>query len=223
MVAAGVPGRRLTETAHAVVADRQARIRPTSERGRRTRAALVNAARRVFLDVGYAEANATAITKVAGVSYGSFYVYFTSKEELFREIAGELMEEVFVSSRAPRSIVDAVERLEYENRRFFELYRENARMFQLIDEAVRSEPDFRTEWQQLRRANFARLARALARLQREGRIESTPTPDYLARALGGMAERLAYVSTVDDALDPEELLATLNVVWRRSLGLGSDG
>jgi AcrR family transcriptional regulator len=212
----------LTQAADSLLADRHTRVRPTSERGRRTRAALVEAARSVFLDVGYAEANATAITKAAGVSYGSFYVYFTSKEELFREIAGELMEEVFVSSRAPRSIVDAVERLEYENRRFFELYRENARMFQLIDEAVRSEPDFRAEWQQLRRANFARLSRALARLQREGRIESTPSPDYLARALGGMAERLAYVSTVDDALDAEELLATLNVVWRRSLGLAGE-
>jgi AcrR family transcriptional regulator len=214
----------LTDAAHAQppVTDRHARVQPTSQRGRRTRAALVDAARRVFFEVGYAEANATAITKAAGVSYGSFYVYFTSKEELFREIAGELMEEVFVSSRAPRSIVDAVERLEYENRRFFELYRENARMFQLIDEAVRSEPDFRAEWQQLRAANFGRLARALGRLQREGRIEPTPSPDYLARALGGMAERLAYVSTVDDALDPEQLLDTLNVLWRRSLGLGTD-
>jgi AcrR family transcriptional regulator len=212
----------LTDAGQAAVTDRHARVQPTSPRGRRTRAALADAARRVFLEVGYAEANATTITKAAGVSYGSFYVYFTSKEELFRELAGELMEEVFVSSRAPRSIVDAVERLEYENRRFFELYRENARMFQLIDEAVRSEPDFRAEWQQLRRANFNRLARALGRLQREGRIDATPTPDYLARALGSMAERLAYVSTVDDALDPEQLLETLNLVWRRALGLGAE-
>jgi hypothetical protein len=27
------------------------------------------------------------------------------------------------------------------------------------------------------------------------------------------------MSTVDDALDPEQLLTTLNTLWRRSLGL----
>jgi AcrR family transcriptional regulator len=202
-----------------VAADRHARVQPTSERGRRTRAAIVKAGRRVFLDVGYAEATATMITKAARVSYGSFYVYFTSKEELFREIAGELMEEVFVSSRAPRDTVDLVERLEYENRRFFELYRANARMFQLIEEAADTESEFGTELQRLRRHNFSRLARSLARLQSEGRIDASIAPEYLARALGAMAERLAYMSTVDDSLDPEQLLVTLNTLWRRSLGL----
>jgi AcrR family transcriptional regulator len=205
--------------AEAVTADRGNRVQPTSERGRRTRAAIVDAARRVFLEMGYAEANATAITKAAGVSYGSFYVYFNSKEELFREVATEHMDRVFLSSRAPRGVVDLVERLEYENRRFFELYRDNARMFQLIEEVADTEPEFGAELQRLRRHNFARLARSLGRLQREGRIDDTIPPDYLARALGGMAERLAYMSTVDDALDPEQLLTTLNTLWRRSLGL----
>lgn len=192
---------------------------PTSARGRRTRAKLVDAARQVFIDVGYAESSATLITTAAGVSYGSFYVYFGSKEELFAEVASELMEQVYVASRAPVEQDDPVERLEIENRRFFKLYRENARLFQLIEEAVRADENFREQWQGMRHEHLGRLARGLGRMQAAGAITSSLDAKYLANALGGMAERLAYLSTVDDDLDDEMLLETLNELWRHALGL----
>jgi AcrR family transcriptional regulator len=195
------------------------RAAPTSARGRRTRAKLVEAARQVFFDVGYAESSATLITTAAGVSYGCFYVYFGSKEELFAEVARELLEQVYVASRAPFEQDDPVERLEVENRRFFRLYRENARMFQLIEEAVRADDSFRAQWQAMRHEHLGRLARGLARLQAAGAITSSLDAKYLANALGGMAERLAYLSTVDDDLDHEKLLDTLNELWRHALGL----
>jgi AcrR family transcriptional regulator len=194
---------------------------PTSARGRRTRAKLVDAARQVFLDTGYADANATLITGAAGVSYGSFYVYFASKEELFAEVASELLARVYVASRAPLDQEDPVERLEIENRRWFELYRENARMFQLIEEAVRADESFRALWNRLRHEHIGRLARGVRRLQDTGVVTSTLDAQYLANALGGMAERLAYLSTVDDDLDHETLLDTLNELWRHALGLSA--
>jgi AcrR family transcriptional regulator len=175
----------------------------------------------VFLDVGYSEANATLITSAAGVSYGSFYVYFSSKEELFGEVASDLLSQVYVASRAPLDQEDPVERLEIENRRWFELYRENARMFQLIEEAVRADETFRALWKRLRREHIGRLARGVKRLQDSGVITSTLDSEYLANALGGMAERLAYLSTVDDDLDHETLLDTLNELWRHALGLAA--
>jgi hypothetical protein len=114
-----------------------------------------------------------------------------------------------------------VERLETENRRFFELYRENARMFQLIEEAVRADDSFRALWQTMRHEHIGRLARGLGRLQTAGDITSSLDVMYLANALGGMAERLAYLSTVDDDLDHETLLETLNELWRHALGLNA--
>jgi AcrR family transcriptional regulator len=197
------------------------RVQPTSARGRRTRAKLVESARSVFLEVGYAEASATLITRAAGVSYGSFYVYFTSKEELFAEVATDLLDQVYIASRAPADELDPVARLGIENRRFFELYREHARMFQLIEEAVRSDEEFRAEWKRIRRKNIDRLARGLRRLQKTGVIAASLDAYDIADALGGMAERLAYLSTVDDALSVDRRLDTLNEVWRHTLGLAA--
>lgn len=49
----------------------------------RTREALLDAARRVFAERGYGPASVEEIARTAGVSVGSVYVHFTSKEALF--------------------------------------------------------------------------------------------------------------------------------------------
>src|SRR5690242_16840281 len=50
-------------------------------RGQRTRAALIAAARTVFERDGFINARITDIAETAGTAHGSFYSYFTSKEE----------------------------------------------------------------------------------------------------------------------------------------------
>ena len=49
----------------------------------RTREALLDAARRVFAERGYGPASVEEIARTAGVSVGSVYVHFASKEALF--------------------------------------------------------------------------------------------------------------------------------------------
>jgi AcrR family transcriptional regulator len=179
----------------------------------------VNAAREVFVTQGYVEATATTITTAAGVSYGSFYVYFESKEELFLEVATELMDEVYLASRAPRDQVDAAQRLAYENRRYFELYRENASLFHLIEEAISTDSGFRAHWLVMHRKYIQRIAKGLRRLQRDGRMDPDLDARYTAESLGAMAERLAYLSTVDPTFDIEKALKTLSSLWGLTLGL----
>src|SRR5438105_15123037 len=76
-------------TAVAALSDKPSE--PRSAKGRRTRARLVEGGKVVFARDGFLNARITDIATEAGVSYGAFYHYFESKEELFREIA-ELME-----------------------------------------------------------------------------------------------------------------------------------
>jgi AcrR family transcriptional regulator len=52
---------------------------PSSSRGRRTRTAIVQAAREVFDEKGFEEARIADITARADTAYGSFYTYFDSK------------------------------------------------------------------------------------------------------------------------------------------------
>ena len=52
-----------------------------------TRARLLDAAKEVFEETGFLEARIADIAERAGMSHGSFYHYFDSKEQIFREVA----------------------------------------------------------------------------------------------------------------------------------------
>jgi AcrR family transcriptional regulator len=55
----------------------------SADRGAATRAALLAAAREVFISVGYAQAGVSEIVARAGASVGSLYHHFTGKADLF--------------------------------------------------------------------------------------------------------------------------------------------
>jgi AcrR family transcriptional regulator len=199
---------------------RSGKALPSSERGQRTRQALLAAARRIFAEQGYAEPTAATIAAAAGVSYGSFYVYFVSKQDIFSEIAEQLIHDVYVATRAPLGELDPATRLDIENRRYFAVYRDNSVLFQLVEEVVRTDEQFRLLWTELRNRSIARVAKSLRRLQAVGRVDPDLDPDVTATVLGGMAERAAYLSTVDSQLDLDILQKTLSTLWSNALGLG---
>ena len=64
--------------------------RALSRRGAATRQKLLHAAEEVFGDLGYHEASIVKITETAGVSQGTFYLYFASKQEVFDELVRDL-------------------------------------------------------------------------------------------------------------------------------------
>ena len=65
---------------------------PRSRKGAETRARLLDAAKQIFEENGFLEARISDIADRAGMSHGSFYHYFDSKEEVFREIAAAIDE-----------------------------------------------------------------------------------------------------------------------------------
>ncbi|MCW2652816.1 MAG: transcriptional regulator, TetR family protein [Mycobacterium sp.] len=59
-----------------------------SGRGERTRSAILEASRRLFLERGYAGTPINAITEACGISRAGFYTYFKDKREVFN-VLGE--------------------------------------------------------------------------------------------------------------------------------------
>jgi AcrR family transcriptional regulator len=62
---------------------------PANREERTKRRQILNGAREVFLAMGFDGASMGEIARKAGVSKGTLYVYFTSKEELFEAITHE--------------------------------------------------------------------------------------------------------------------------------------
>jgi AcrR family transcriptional regulator len=59
---------------------------PKQERSRETKLSIINAGLKLFSEKGFYKTNSKEIAREAGVSIGSFYMYFTDKKALFREV-----------------------------------------------------------------------------------------------------------------------------------------
>src|SRR5258706_10984169 len=114
---------------------------PRSRKGERTRTRLLEAAKRVFEEDGFLDARISDISKRAKLSHGSFYHYFDSKEQIFREVA-EAQEQMLTAPPADAAPGHALpaserERIRRANRRYLERYRDEARIMGVIEQASR--------------------------------------------------------------------------------------
>src|SRR5215210_546954 len=68
---------------------------PKQARSRQTKEKIIKAAIELFQERGYEKTTSNDIAAAAGVSVGSFYVYFTDKRQLLLTIFDRLADELF--------------------------------------------------------------------------------------------------------------------------------
>src|SRR5690242_16071236 len=89
-----VPGsrndRKAAERAERTVRNTVERPAANNAKGTQTRARLLLAAKAVFEDKGYESARISDFTAKAGISHGSFYHYFPTKEAAFLQLVEDL-------------------------------------------------------------------------------------------------------------------------------------
>ena len=193
-----------------------------SPKARRTRARLVDAASDVFCELQYLDTNVALIVERAGVSHGTFYTYFDSKEDIFREVGLELQRRILAArdSTPHHDGASILERVEAANRSFLAAYQQNARLFAVIEQVATFNEELRAIRVEIRDAFVARSEQAIARFQEEGLVHDDVDPRYAANALGSMVDRFAYVWLVlGEDFDFDESVRTLTLLWARALGV----
>jgi len=202
---------------------------PATGRGLRTRAALISAARTVFERSGYLDARLADITKEAKCSAGTFYTYFSSKEEIFAAVL-ELAQEDMMHPGMPHvgSDADPAVIVEASNRAYFEAYKRNAKLMALLEQVASIDPEFRILRQRRGDAFVRRNARSIASLQARGLADVELDPLLASRALSGMISRLAFSYFVSGEGTPEagevdldELTRTATRLWVNALRIPS--
>jgi len=195
---------------------------PRSARGVRTRASLVKAARIVFERDGYLNARLVDITIEAGSSAGSFYTYFSNKEEVFAAVMEEVQEEMLHPRMHSVDHAHVVAGIEASNREYLEAYRRNAKLMDLLGQVAAVNDDFR-ELRRRRAAAFVqRNARSICSLQRAGLADPQVDALLAAHALSAMVSRLAYSVFVlghDGQTDFDTLVYTVTRLWTNALRL----
>jgi AcrR family transcriptional regulator len=176
-----------------------------SRKGARTRARLVEAAKEIFEEHGLLDARISDITARAGLSYGSFYHYFDSKEALFREVAEDVdarltapVDEVILARGSGATPQD---RLREAIRRHFESYRDEARLLGVIEQASRLDAEVRASRTERHRQNSARIAESIRQLQKRGLADPELDPTIAAAALGSMTYRFAELWLAQGQVD----------------------
>lgn len=193
-------------------------------RGRRTRNALIQAAREIFEEDGFQDAKIADIPTRAKMSYGSFYTYFDSKEAIFREVVTYATGEMFQASRSGVGGEGSpIERIREATSRYLTAYSRNARIMRVIEQVAPRDEYFRSLLVEIRGLFVQRIATGIRRLQDEGLGDKQLDAEVAASALGGMVEHFARQWFIFGEQYEESLAVdTLTRLWARGIGLDPD-
>jgi AcrR family transcriptional regulator len=191
--------------------------RPLSKKGLDTRRRLLDAAERVFAELGYHEASIVKITEAAGVAQGTFYLYFASKQEIFEELVRDLNRRVrrAMAAGAERGRTRAEAEL-LGFRGYFEFAAQHGALYRIIRQAEFVSPQtLHDHYEAIASGYVAALEAAMER----GEV-ATMDPEVLAWALMGMGELLGMRWIVWEGADemPEELVQQMQLLIGRVLG-----
>jgi AcrR family transcriptional regulator len=195
---------------------------PRSRKGVATRARLIEAAKQVFERDGFLDARIMDIAEAAGLSHGSFYHYFDSKEQIFREVA-EAQEERLTAppDRHDAGAESPWERIRTANRRYLERYRDEAALMGVIEQVSRYDEYVNAARMATMKHFVERAERAIRRLQRDGLADPTVDPAMAADALGAMVARFAELWLVQGYREYnfDRAVDQLTRLWGNALGL----
>ena len=201
---------------------------PRSRKGAQTRTRLVEAAKAVFEEDGFLEARISDIAERAGLSHGSFYHYFDSKEQIFHEVAKAVEDELSAPGDAvimdPASTATPRERIREGIRRHLISYRDEAPMMGVIEQVSRYDDHVRANRAERVQESEVQIAESIRQLQRRGLADRSVDPEIAATALGAMVARFAELWLVQGYADYDfdETVEQLTTLWCNALRLDAE-
>ncbi len=173
---------------------------------------LLDAAVRTFVNTGYSATRVSDIVREAGVAQGTFYLYFASKSDIFRQVVERFLT-IFADKLLSASLDEpgdlrafretARARILFTLRTCYE-NRELARIY--YQEAMGADPDLNTRLLEFNRAFAQSLETRLQYGIRRGYLRPHDTR-VVSIALGGLVEQVVrhMVCHSDQELDPDSV------------------
>jgi AcrR family transcriptional regulator len=177
-------------------------VTPVTARGQETRARLLAAAEKVFGEESYFGVSIADLTREAGVGSGTFYIYFPSKEDIFRELVKQRGHELRMVTRLATE--GAANRIAAERAgfaAFFDFTTKHRNLYRIVRQAEFVDEELFREYYQLFAEGYsAALAAAMGR----GEIASMD-PEVLAYCLMGVGDFLGmrWVLWTEDGVPPK--------------------
>jgi len=194
-----------------------------TSKGRQTRQAIEQAARKLFAERGFHGTTLADITSAAGKSPAVFYRYFADKEDLLAALAESFLHDVVapagVSLHRPDSPNDDAF-FSAVVTGYWNMFKQNIGIMIAVAQAAATQPRFAAVQNEFRRFGMDVVAASVSRAQQQGYGDELD-PDHIAAAIALLFENFTTVfvgtSGLGLEISDEDAIATLSRIWKKTL------
>ncbi|GAB3231285.1 TetR/AcrR family transcriptional regulator [Mycolicibacterium hippocampi] len=194
-----------------------------SAKGRQTRLALEQAARKLFAERGFHGTTLSDITSAAGKSPGAFYRYFADKEDLLAALAESFLREVVTPSGLSLKLPDSPDDDAFFTAvvsGYWTMFKQNIGIMIAVAQLASTKPRFAAVQNEFRRFGVDIVAASVQRAQEQG-YGGELNPEYTAAAIALLFENFTtvFVGTSGLGIDigDEDAVTTLSRIWKKTL------
>lgn len=166
---------------------------PKTEKGRHTKAALLQGARTVFGQMGYSEARVSDIATAAGLSNGAFYRYYADKRDILLDLLNQLLGGTYEASALTRwNRQQPLRTIQAGIDLYLHFYQDHADVFRVLHEVAEIDPEVEAMQRQARARFQDRSIRWIHRCQEMNIVRASLDAGLAAAFLSGIVEHYAY-------------------------------
>ncbi|WP_078380263.1 TetR/AcrR family transcriptional regulator [Sutcliffiella halmapala] len=141
--------------------DSSNKLSPRKQQAQQTRQKLLIAAKETFLENGFQKTTIAQIIKKANTGYGTAYVYFKNKDQLFIVLMEDLMNQFYEIAELPfkpTSKLEAYDSIKKQVRLFLTLAVNERKMMLIVKEAIGVSPEIDQKWYMIRERFIHRIS-----------------------------------------------------------------
>ncbi|RST77366.1 TetR/AcrR family transcriptional regulator [Siminovitchia acidinfaciens] len=160
-----------------------------------TRENLLNAGRTVFLENGFQKATMTQINKLAHTGYGTAYVYFKNKDDLFTELMETIMQKMYKVAALPfkpRTKEEALAQILEQTRLFMQSALEEKEVMKVVKEAIGVSAIVEDKWNSIRARFIAGITKDIEFVQKSGLAKKNFDATLIAKGWFYMNEQMMW-------------------------------
>jgi AcrR family transcriptional regulator len=200
--------------------------RVLTAKGRQTREAIEQAARKLFAERGFHGTTLADITSAAGKSPAVFYRYFADKEDLLAALAGSFLRNVVTPSGLSLHLPDSADDDAFFTSvvtGYWNMFKQNIGIMIAVAQLAATQQRFAAVQNEFRRFGMDIVATSVRRAQEQG-YGTELNPDHTAAAIALLFENFTAVfvgpsgpGRLSLEISDEDAITTLSTVWKKTL------
>jgi AcrR family transcriptional regulator len=197
-----------------------------TSKGRQTRQAIEQAARKLFAERGFHGTTLADITSAAGRSPAVFYRYFADKEDLLAALAESFLRDVVTPSGSSVALPDSPDDGEFFTSvvtGYWNMFKQNIGIMIAVAQLAATQQRFALVQNEFRRFGMDIVATSVRHAQEQGYSRDLQ-PEHIAAAIALLFENFTTVFVGRSGpeglrleISDEDAITTLSTVWKKTL------